>query len=158
MKNSPNQLANLDKGIATRFKPGDKKGKVDAGRKGGVQSGKSKTISAYLKAWSKGTVPENLKERLEKIGIDAPCNNSAIIAGRLVELCSKGDLKAIQFFMEKIGEDDKRQAEIDRLKAEIELLKLQKKQIELGEKATVEDLTPLAELLRMEDGTSTTND
>lgn len=74
-------------GKATRFKPGDKKGKVEAGRKGGLVKSEAKKLAA-------------LKRSAKKIGITKETASKAFLLASSKELTYAVWLKYIDLFIE----------------------------------------------------------
>lgn len=104
MPYNPKSLANLKRGKNTRFQPGDKQGKAEAGRIGGIASGESrrskKTMAEIARMISSSPVPQDMKkahESLQKMGLEQDDRtwNAAVVAG-VFKKAIDGDERAAQ--------------------------------------------------------------
>ena len=125
------------------------------GAKGGKASGearaKKKTIGNILKQWSSFAVSDKQAEQLKKMGFsDDDLVNSTLVAVKLIEQMTKGDLKAMEMYVKLTGQDPETEAKIAKTKQETRLVKAEEQKIKnaFGEDREVEDLTGLADMLK----------
>lgn len=148
---------NLKKGKATQFKSGEQAASNGAkgGRKSQQVQKQKKTVADYLKKWADSEVSdEKAKKSLQALGLDDEATNRTLLVVPLIKKITQGDTKALQMAIELLGEDKKKDLEIAKLRQEIELLKAETAKLRLqtqGDGTGVEDLTPLAELLGIDD-------
>lgn len=128
------------------------------GSKGGKASGKARREKAELKklflqfANMKPTDKES-KQLLAMGFKDEELTNMTSYVVSLFKNGAKGNSKAMEIGVGLMTDDNKRELENERLKAEIDNLKLEqeklKRDLNMGSES-FEDLTPLAELLKID--------
>ena len=128
----------------------------EAGSKGGKASQQKKkakkTIKEYLEAYMEAKPSPEKIQKLEKEGFNTQdITNYSLMIASLIKEAQNGDTRAIKLICE-ISEQGTAQAlEIKKLKEEIKKLKLEQERLKLqtGEGATFEDLSTLAEMLKL---------
>ena len=129
---------NLEKGKATQFRSGDEAARIN-GAKGGVASGKTRSMKSIIKRLVALPLPLDKKKELLNKGIEADDIITAIGA-EVVLLALSGDLNAYDRVIAMLSDDIKH-----------EELALRKRELKLKEKAvsdsTNEALSKLDEVL-----------
>ena len=129
---------NLEKGKATQFRSGDEAARIN-GAKGGVASGKTRSMKGIIKRLVALPLPLDKKKELLNKGIEADDIITAIGA-EVVLLALSGDLNAYDRVIAMLSDDIKH-----------EELALRKRELKLKEKAvsdsTNEALSKLDEVL-----------
>lgn len=109
----------------------------------------AETLSKFLQMQPTG----KSKTHLEQLGLqDNEITNQALFAISVFKNGCSGNNKAMEMIAEIIDGNKKKDLEIERQKQEIERLKLEQEKLrrELGQGTdTYEDLTPLAELIKL---------
>ena len=113
---------NLEKGKATQFRSGDEAAKIN-GAKGGVASGKTRSMKGIIKRLVALPLPLDKKKELLNKGIEADDIITAIGA-EVVLLALSGDLNAYDRVIAMLSDDIKH-----------EELALRKRELKLKEKA-----------------------
>lgn len=143
-----------------------KKGEVssETAKRNGSKGGKATaqklklqaTLSEIAKNWAEQPVSEKNKEALVKMGVDAEnLTQKATLLIPIMREVRDGNMKATSMLIELLSEDGEKLARIRKLEAETERLKLENEQLrkELdGTAHDVEDLTPLADMLKIGNG------
>ena len=125
---------NLEKGKATQFRSGEEAARIN-GAKGGIASGKTRSMKSIIKRLVALPIPVEKKTELLNKGIEADDIITAIGA-EVVLLALSGDLDAYDRVIAMLGEDIKH-----------EELALKKKELRMKEKAASEsDNAELAKL------------
>ena len=125
---------NLEKGKATQFRSGEEAARIN-GAKGGIASGKTRSMKSIIKRLVALPIPVEKKTELLNKGIEADDIITAIGA-EVVLLALSGDLDAYDRVIAMLSEDIKH-----------EQLALKKKDLRMKEKATYEsDNAELAKL------------
>ena len=113
---------NLDKGKATQFRSGDEAARIN-GAKGGVASGKTRSMKGIIKRLVALPLPLDKKKELLNKGIEADDIITAIGA-EVVLLALSGDLNAYDRVIAMLSDDIKH-----------EELALRKRELKMKEKA-----------------------
>ena len=125
---------NLEKGKATQFRSGDEAARIN-GSKGGIASGKTRSMKSIIKQLVALPLPVEKKKELLNKGIEADDVITAIGA-EVVLLALSGDLDAYDRVLAMLSEDIKH-----------EQLALKKKELRIKEKAASDgDNAALAKL------------
>lgn len=121
-------------------------------RKGGIESGKArrrkKTLKDISKMFLNARADDCFTNSLKAAGFedDEMTNAAAIIVSLADEVFANGSTKAAELLFKYAGEDPDQQRKDAELKLKRELLKQQTRKLERFN--DVEDLTPLADLLK----------
>lgn len=97
------QNENLKKGKATQFKSGEQA--ANAGRKGGINSGKSKrqkkTLATMAQTFAELPVPEKVQKQLEELGVskEDAIHQMALVAA-MFSAGEKGNVRAAALITE----------------------------------------------------------
>lgn len=97
------QNANLKKGKATQFQSGEKA--ANAGRKGGINSGKAKrqkkTLAQMAQAFAALPVPDKTKEQLKALGVsEADAVHQMALVAAMFSAGEKGNVRAAALITE----------------------------------------------------------
>lgn len=131
---------------------------LEEASKGGKNSGearkKQKTIGNILKQWASFRVSDKMAAQLRTMGFgDDDLVNSTLVAVKLIEQMTKGDLKAMEMYVKLTGQDPETEAKIAKTKQETRLVKAEEQKIKnaFGDDREFEDLAGLAEMLKGDD-------
>ena len=126
------------------------------GRKGGLASAKSKkekkTFKQLMELWGEAPATEETRKQLLKAGFDADnLQQKNVLLLHLLEQSKKGSTKATEALISYLEESKEQKLEIKKLKEEIKKLELEQEKLKLqaGLNNDIEDLQPLAELLKL---------
>lgn len=116
------------------------------------------TLSEIVKNWAEQPVSERNKQALQALGVEETnYTQKATLLIPIMREVRDGNMKATQMLIELLSEDKEKQARIrkleaetERLKAETERLKAENERLQNGG-TDYEDLTPLSELIKIED-------
>ena len=129
---------NLEKGKATQCRSGDEAARIN-GAKGGVASGKTRSMKGIIKRLVALPLPLDKKKELLNKGIEADDIITAIGA-EVVLLALSGDLNAYDRVIAMLSDDIKH-----------EELALRKRELKLKEKAASEKTADASEEVRIVD-------
>lgn len=137
--------------------PSQRRANASKAGKASVQARKEKkTLSQIVQMWAEHETSEANKVALAKLGITDTSQKATLVLP-LLQNVKNGSLKAMELVVQLLGEDKKREAEIarlisetERLNAETERLKAENELLRNGG-TDYEDLTPLSELIKIED-------
>ena len=121
---------NLKNGVATQFQSGEKA--AENGRKGGIASGVAKRKKNAARTWLKEIlaykpkITPAMRAGIENLGGDPEAGNyttEALIMVALAQKGMKGDTRAVELYLEMLGEDPKTVLEEKRMAMEKQALK-----------------------------------
>lgn len=118
---------------------------------------RQKTIGTILKQWSNFAVSDRAAAQLRSMGFsDDDLVNSTLVALKLIEKMTKGDLEAMKMYVKLTGQDPEVQARVANTKQSTQLMKAEEKKIksQFGDDREVEDLAGLADMLKDDESSS----